>query len=245
MVRDAANGGEFWPLLLLVCPFWSVFVSYRGVRTVFPETKVWATRVWFGVLPVILYAVVMGGIFVWAFIAGYGAAADVKNPRSFSSATMQFDYPGNWDIPGGDDFDPEVSVTVEPVQDAAILFTIYPSNRPHQDEVADTLAAFGETFGQIDEVGEFTQWGGLEGYGKEALAHLKSEVYRTRVFVHSIGEYERLEVREIVLVDDEEKLRPGFDLIASSFQLQGGAPDVEVEAEPPLPTGAPKAPIAP
>ena len=50
-----------WPLIILIFPFWSLVVSYIGVRTTFDVSK-WRARTWFIILPGILYVVLFGGL---------------------------------------------------------------------------------------------------------------------------------------------------------------------------------------
>lgn len=52
---------ELWSTVLLLFPFWSVVVSYRGVRASFP-VKVGRARVWFLLLPFAVYVIAYGVI---------------------------------------------------------------------------------------------------------------------------------------------------------------------------------------
>jgi hypothetical protein len=50
---------ESWSLLLLIFPFWSVIVSYRGIRASFSVMTPRA-RLWFLILPLVAYILVFG-----------------------------------------------------------------------------------------------------------------------------------------------------------------------------------------
>ena len=52
--RDAESAGSWLALAFLVLPFYSVLVSYRGVRTLFEVTR-WKARLWFLALPLAVY----------------------------------------------------------------------------------------------------------------------------------------------------------------------------------------------
>jgi hypothetical protein len=52
---------EIWSGLLLIFPFWSVAVSYRGVRARFP-IRAGPARIWFAIFPVLFYVVMIGVI---------------------------------------------------------------------------------------------------------------------------------------------------------------------------------------
>lgn len=45
-----------WELLVLLFPFWALFLSYYGVRAVFPVT-LWKARLWFLLVPLVLYCI--------------------------------------------------------------------------------------------------------------------------------------------------------------------------------------------
>jgi hypothetical protein len=77
--------------------------------------------VWFLILPVVTYTTGMGVMAVGAMALLSSVPADVAHPLHLSSSTMSFDYPGNWWIADGEeDYDPETSVSVEPMQDAVV-----------------------------------------------------------------------------------------------------------------------------
>ena len=51
------------PILILIFPFWAVYTSYRGVRTRFEVGK-WKARVWFLILPSLVFLVLFGVVAV-------------------------------------------------------------------------------------------------------------------------------------------------------------------------------------
>lgn len=53
------NSDSIFAIVLLVFPFWSVVISYKGVRERF-DVIVWRARLWFLILPFILYIVGFG-----------------------------------------------------------------------------------------------------------------------------------------------------------------------------------------
>jgi len=55
----AWHDDELWSSLLVIFPFWSVVVSYSGVRIRFP-LRTGPARVWFAILPVVFYIIVVG-----------------------------------------------------------------------------------------------------------------------------------------------------------------------------------------
>ncbi|MEM7125815.1 MAG: YIP1 family protein [Chloroflexota bacterium] len=62
---------SLWEALLLVFPFWALVVSYIGVRTVFPVT-IWKARLWFLIVPCLLYTVGLVLLIVAVELIGNG-----------------------------------------------------------------------------------------------------------------------------------------------------------------------------
>jgi hypothetical protein len=56
---EAYQAESLWPLLLIVFLFWSLVTSYCGVRTLFQVSR-WRARMWFMILPGILYGMLLG-----------------------------------------------------------------------------------------------------------------------------------------------------------------------------------------
>jgi hypothetical protein len=59
--RAAWNSDDLLSVSLVLFPFWSVYASYRGVRTRFDVAK-WKSRLWFLILPAVVFAFVFGVI---------------------------------------------------------------------------------------------------------------------------------------------------------------------------------------
>ena len=67
---SVSKSDGYWPLILLVFPFWSVYVSYEGLTTRFDVVK-WKAMLWFVVLPVLFYVAAYIAL-IWFFIAKAG-----------------------------------------------------------------------------------------------------------------------------------------------------------------------------
>ncbi len=59
--REVRSSEEIFSLLLIVFPYWSVLVSYKGVRARFGVGK-WRARLWFLILPTLAYLVAFGAV---------------------------------------------------------------------------------------------------------------------------------------------------------------------------------------
>ena len=58
---QAYNSESLWPVIILIFPFWSLITSYIGIRTIFDVSR-WKARIWFIILPGILYLIFFGGL---------------------------------------------------------------------------------------------------------------------------------------------------------------------------------------
>lgn len=65
---------ELWSATFVIFPFWAVWVSYCGVRTRF-DTSVWGARIWFLILPLLVYSLVFGLLgFAYSLVDAAGSA---------------------------------------------------------------------------------------------------------------------------------------------------------------------------
>jgi hypothetical protein len=72
---EAFDADESYSLVLLAFPFWSAVTSYSGVRSVFGVSG-WRPRLWFLILPCLLYLVAFGVLAaVFAFLGEQPAAS--------------------------------------------------------------------------------------------------------------------------------------------------------------------------
>lgn len=66
---EAHASDEPFSLLLLIFPFWSIAASYSGVRSVF-RVSGWRPRLWFLVLPVVVYLMLFGVVATLVALVG-------------------------------------------------------------------------------------------------------------------------------------------------------------------------------
>lgn len=65
----AWQSAEIYTLALIIFPFWSIAASYAGARAVF-RLGAWRARIWFLILPVMVYLVAFGAIALAAALLG-------------------------------------------------------------------------------------------------------------------------------------------------------------------------------
>ncbi len=219
----SASAGSAWHLLVLVFPFWSVIVSYVGVRTVFGARGV-AGAVWFLVLPVLIYGGLIAAV-MGAALMGFlpTPAPRLTDPLTHSSPTITFSYPRNWRVMTEDpDYDAGAYVPIEAPQDASVMLALYPPRAfvSPEDDVRQSLESFLENGMAVVSRRDMAAWGTLSGKGADVLLRGNGiDAMRLRVFVGEPHRGVRLLVHEVCSRDEESKVEPGFDLVRRSLRI--------------------------
>lgn len=209
----------WWYFLFIPLPFWSVWVSYRAATAAYVVRRA-ASIVWFLVVPGVFYLIGLGAGFAIGLFMPAGSA-DVAHPMIHDSRTMTFSYPGNWWI-GDDepDFDPNASVSVEPVQDALIQIYLYESDRSPDDELDASYLDYGGAIANLTQYDTFDTWGRHRGSGRSYRGQIDGAGYELRLFIAEAASGNYLEVHELWLGSDEAEVVPGLELIRSTFVLK-------------------------
>ncbi len=216
----AERGMQWWWFLAIVLPYWSVYTSYRGVRTLF-ATKLGRCRLWFLILPAAFYIVLTGSLFVIAGLAAFGVVSvppDVTHPETINRPGFSLKYPGNWwVVEDAEDYDPDHDITIEPIQDALVVIRVSDDAVVPEEELASRLEAYRQllTFAQPSR---FTNWGAFVGAGAEFRGELDGDRYLVRIFTTSTA------TRGFTIIEQSaesvaREVEPGFTLIRSSFLL--------------------------
>jgi hypothetical protein len=219
----AAWESPLWADLgVIVFLFWSVYTSYRGVRSLFDVDR-WKARGWFLILPTVFYLIALGGValLLGLLAAGVvGEAPDVDRPNVLNRPTCVLQYPGNWSINRTDgDYVPDYSFTIEPLfLDALIMFDIADEPTNAEEETAFFLEQYrNEIPGRVTS--RFSRWGRYTGSGVEYTGELEGSRIRLRIFTVSLAS-RNVTVTEIVEVTIADKVEPGFALIRRTFRLR-------------------------
>ncbi len=61
----AFNADEYWSSLVIIFPFWAIYVSYQAILANFNVVK-WKALLWFVILPVLFYILAFG-VVAWAY----------------------------------------------------------------------------------------------------------------------------------------------------------------------------------
>ncbi len=210
-----------WYMLFALFPLWSVWASYRGVRTVYDPPRVWRTRIWFILLPGVVYSMAIVVFAVAAFNTQLLEPPRLSRTHVFQNATFSFEYPGNWWLEDDPEADPEFYASVEAMQDAVALFYTYESSFLAGENLSQTLADLEQWTGTRRQESPCNKWGPLRGEGVTALFDIEGKPYRLLVLVASVGQGRYVEVREVCLVAHDGVAQPGFDLIRSTFRVAG------------------------
>ena len=214
------SAGSLWDLLWLAPLFWSIWTEYVGVRTAF-EVRRGLAILWFLVLPVVVCGVgiVLVGL---SFFFEASGPADVALPLTFNDGqTMKFYYPGNWWINADDsDYDPDVFISVEPMQDALVQILVYEATEAGADELDATVSSYAESLVGLTKTREFDSCGTHRGVGQVLEGRMQGDLYRLRVFVSEPIAGQVFEIQELWLSSDAAEVVPGLDLIRSTFRLR-------------------------
>ncbi len=216
---DIASLVGAWAVVLAV--YWSVYVSYRGVRTVFP-VRLWLARLWFGILPTVVYTLALVGVTTLFFLRS--ERPDIHNRTQIERQAFSLEYPANWEVDLlAEDYDPDRSFSIGPVfADAAIQFYFYEDTMDSEECVDWTVGNLEEQF-ELGELTELLEWGPFRGFGYQGDMILAEGKYRVLTFCATDNE----PPFEILKVVDEGVLagqQPGFDLIRDSLALRATTP---------------------
>jgi hypothetical protein len=195
-------------------------VSYTGVRTLFNVRPALA-RLWFLILPCVVY--VLGGMAIAVvLLISYFTEADTSHPLTHTSATMTFQYPGNWFIDtDDDDYHPDSYVMVQAhgLHDAVAVILHYPrSITLDEAEIIAALQRYRNLLGNSQEREGFSTWGEYRGRGKVFTGLIDDTPHIVRAFLAELPDSEVLEVTELWSEASTQEVRPGFDQIESSMR---------------------------
>lgn len=201
----------------MICIFWSVYVSYRGVRTVFQAMRARAV-VLFIVLPCIFY----GACFAAPIVAGWSVAE--RNVR-FEHSHFTMHRPANWvllenslseatqfDIPHGGSF---VVVVLGTEVDTEL-------DMIDLEEIAeDTVSELGTKFGTgVRKLSRFSEWGSYSGYGLRVAMNIGGDEIILRFFCSQPPDSSVLMVQEIFPDKAEAKLQTQFEVVRKTLKLK-------------------------
>ncbi len=215
----AAAGDDLTSITIVAAMFWSVYVSYRGVRTAF-DVRRWAARIWFAILPTAVYAVVFGAVVAASLMTDLLVSApDLQNTQRIEREGFALNYPGNWEVDRIDeDYDPDGNFAIEPpVADALIRFSFYEEAMDSQDCVDQTRDNLSDAYTLSDLIG-VDHWGDYDGAGYLGSVNIMLGDYDILIFC-STERARPFEIFQIVEENAADKLQPGFDLMRNSLEL--------------------------
>jgi hypothetical protein len=217
-----SSSGDDWgwvPVTLAL--FWSIYVSYRGVRTKF-DVGPWRARIWFLILPGSFYLVAFIGIIAAVLFGGadFEPPPDLRSTIRLERQGFALEHPGNWSVDTWDeDYDPDTAFAIAPtLADAQIQFWFY-------DQPMESSACVEETFQNLSAAYEMTdvapvdRWGQLEGAGYTAVAVIDGVRFDLLTFC-STERVRPFEIMQIVQESVSTKLKPGYDLIRDTLELR-------------------------
>lgn len=197
-----------------ICIFWSVYVSYRGVRTVFQAARLRAV-VLFLVLPCIFLGVLPIGLGI------SGRSADRKISVPFEHQLFTMHRPANWmrledPVPGAVQFHiPDVGGFMVSVRD----------DEGYEIDLEQTargaIQRISEDFKTVDKkLYRFSEWGVYSGCGLGIAMDMDGNETIVRIFCCQLPDGQWLMAQEIVLAKEVEKLEARFEVVRKTFKVK-------------------------
>lgn len=217
----ASAGDDPWALFVLAALLWSVYVSYRGVRTAF-EVRTWPARIWFGILPGALYGVAIVGVFLVALLSGWAfePEPEVDRPVVAERTHYALEYPGNWLIDtDAPEYDPDSDFSIAPpFADALIRFWFYEESMDSRACVDATV----ENLTEVHDMGDLeplATWGRYTGAGYRGEGTIEGKQFEFTLFCSTDG-FPPFEIMQIVETDAVDRTAAGFDMIRESLKVR-------------------------
>ncbi len=150
------------------------------------------------------------------------AAADVGQPKSYVRPGFSFKYPANWKIDAGEgeaDADPNHHVSVESPGSCLTMLFLFDIAVAPSSSIDAHVKAFVPKLLAAPSRTPFTTWGKYTGEGVVLKGKLLGiNEGSVRVFAYS-NEKRSFVAVEQCYDEDMGQVKPGFDLVSSSFEL--------------------------
>ncbi|MCC6558807.1 MAG: hypothetical protein IT372_38230 [Polyangiaceae bacterium] len=153
-------------------------------------------------------------------LASSEAPADVSEPIAVSRPGFSFRHPRNWKIDTADkDHDPDHLFSIESPGSCFTMMILFDGPTDPASNVQAQVDAYVPKVLQAPARIPFTQWGKYAGQGAELRGKMLGiNPGAVRIFSHASEKKSFIAV-EFCHDEDIKDVKPGFDLIASSFSL--------------------------
>lgn len=148
------------------------------------------------------------------------APANVSQARSYERPGFSFKYPGNWKVESEEpENDPDHRVNVESPGSCMTMLFVFDMPLPPADQLDAQVNAFVPKLIASPERTPFTTWGKYSGEGMA----LKGKILgispgQVRIFAYANDSRSFVAVEQCY-DEDMAHVKPGLDLVESSFQL--------------------------
>lgn len=233
---------EYWHAFLLLFPFWSLFTSYKGVRTSFDVRPGWA-RVWFLILPFLFYFlfVLLSSVFLFKLLDSLETSEEPQQEstqQAYTPSKKKTDphakkvhnanlfsifYPGTWEIDRKQaDYDFNENITLMPIDHHAMVnFRIDDSDLDAVQSMEAMIRNIRETVINPKRISSFDSVGKNKGTGRLYKGEIEGEgMYNIRLFTAPFDDGRIFEMVELYLCSEESEVMPDLELIRSSLKIR-------------------------
>ncbi len=188
-------GELVWIWAFLTLPYWSIVASYRGVRTVFPDSGKWRVRLWFLMLPMVALTIGLGAIMVMSYINGFPTPPDTDRPQAFESRAFGLDYPGNWTLADTwEEHDPDRLLFFETPQGGTVSLMLMPTPWSAEAHIADRREMLLDFGIEMSDGTPFSRMVSRTGTGERSTYTDLLVPWVHELFVTDLSEFAALEV---------------------------------------------------
>ena len=146
------------------------------------------------------------------------APADVSRPRQMVRESFRLHYPGNWRIDSADgDYDPDHLFSIDSPGSSFAMFILFDFSSEPKENLDEQVQQFSKLI-KTSESSRFQSWGKFKGHGVHLQGHLLGMKGGVKIFSHSSSHRSFVVVNQY-FDEDLAHVKPGFDLIESTFEL--------------------------
>ncbi len=199
---------------------WSIYVSYRGVRTLFAVARGRAI-----VLFIILPAIVYGAALTLPYQLGKINQAAIlasgkKTPVAFENDYVTLNYPSCWREMAQPEQRSAIFVDGDTVFGITVMDGTRATTTPHQGVLIMAQAQAEAMHTTATEAGSFQTWSNFTGIGNVFTMNVEGQTITSRIFIAYLPDDRYIIVTEAYNSLSEERTAPQFQIVRDSLVIK-------------------------